>query len=1841
MIKSTFVCVFVATLLFISCSTPEATRFAISTDFEEYISGFTSGEISKHGEIAVSFVQEVPTERENGLFKLSPEVKGKTEWVNNKTILFKPDAPLKNNEEYSVEFALGKVIDVPQEKEVFVFKVKTIKQDLEVDFSGIEPLPGDRNEQQIEGVIYTADRVELSEINKVLEADQEGEKISISWKQDGQQKSHQFQLSGILRKEKKSKVVITWDGTPIDAEAKGTKSVNVLEVGAFELLETRVFRNQNPRIELTFSDPLQTSQNLEGLVRLERPTRLNLLINENKLTITPRARRTSTEVIVVDEALQSKEGKKLGTTIKREVRFSQPNPSVEYLGKGVIMPRSSNLYLPFKAVSLGAVDVSITKIFETNIGQFLQEQNLSGINTWNIQKVGRRVFGEAIPLSSLGSVDPGSWNNYALDLSKMIEPEPGAIYMVEIGFRAHQAVLDCGEANTLIKGSIENRSWELTTEEETEYWNNFGSYYYPRNYNWRDRDNPCTESYYYRDRKIIRNVLASDLGIIAKKAENGEVQLFVTDIRTANPKMGVKVTLFDFQQQELASSTTNADGRVILTAERTPYYAVASIGDQKGYLRLDDGTALSVSDFDVSGARVQKGVKGFLYCERGVWRPGDTLFVSLILEDQNDVLPEDHPVTFELIDPSGQRVDRQTFNGSLNGFYTYQPQTEKQAPTGNWRVTAKVGALSFSKTLKVETVKPNRLKVEVDFDKEEVNGRDRLMKATLSSRWLHGAIAKNLKADIEMNIVSSAPQFQEHQNFSFSDEAISFSSTPSFIFEGKLNEKGEVSVEHTFPELKEGPARVSVNLNLRVFEPSGSFSVGRATTYFYPFKTILGIKSPQKEEDTNRNWLSRKKDQAFEVVSLDEKGNPRSNEQLEYEVYHIQWRWWWERNRENLSSFFERRDVRKVLSGKATTNNVGEGKFNIKLPNSERGGRYLVRVKGIDGGHSASEIVYFDWWGNGDESVSPARLTFSSDKESYQVEEEITLTIPSSEGSKILVSLETGSKILKTAWIDAKAEETTFKFIADASMSPNVYAHVMHVQPHGQEKNDLPIRMYGVIPIEVEDPFTILNPQIETQSEFRPETTSTINISEENGRAMTYTIALVDEGLLDLTNFRTPKPHDVFYAREALGIKTWDMFEYVTNGFSGNISRILSVGGDGSEAKLDPLNEANRFKPMVRFEGPFSLKAGEVNRHNISIPNYVGSVRTMVIAGQDGAYGQKEKTTPVRKPVMVLATLPRVLGPAETVSLPVSVFAMKEGIKNVQVRVEASDIFEVQGVSTATVQFEEPGDELAIFTLKTKSQIGVGKVRVEVKSGEETAYHEIEIAVRNPNTPFVDVRSKILEEGEQWEEVFESQGMLGTNKATLEVSRIPPIDFGRRLDYLLQYPHGCIEQTTSSVFPQLFVGKVMELDSERKEKIESNIQAGITRIAKFMTPTGGLGYWPGNSDPNAWGTTYAYHFLLEAQKLGYYVPSALMTKINQYQKAYARNWTETEYRYSDLLQAYRLYTLALANTPELGAMNRFRERQELTSQARWRLASAYVLVGQPEAANEILTSATLSIPEYKELSRNFGSSVRDQAMILETLALLQRREDAALVARDISAKLSSNTWLNTQATAYSLIGITKFLDQFDAAGEIDAIFSLNSTKQGSIKSGAFITQISLNVDEFNQNRFVIDNNTEGTLFTRLILEGTPLIGDNISFSNSLVQKVEFLDLNGNKIDPAVIEQGTDFIAEVSLSNPGLRGEYKEMALTQIFPSGWEIRNTRMDDQSFSEPTSSFDYQDIRDDRVFTYFNLAPNKTKVFRVQLNASYVGEFYLPAVSTSAMYDETISSRTAGNWVNVVAAE
>ncbi|HOY30863.1 MAG TPA: MG2 domain-containing protein [Bacteroidales bacterium] len=1843
--------IFVILVIFLISKSKSQTIIKVNPAFREYVAAFTSGVISTESAIKVRmnmdlvdssmFEQQVKDE----LFEFSPGIGGKAFWTDTRTVEFRPDKKLPADKLYTVKFYLYKLISVPDSMKIFVFQFHTVKQVFEVNVENHKAYnTNDPGWEKISGSLIAADIAQTEDVQQLLEASQGDRKLKINVFPGGDKKTFTYIIDSVKRGDKESLVDIRWNGKPIGSETKGSVTVAIPSVNDFKLLSIQVVQNPEQYIKLQFSDPLLEDQDLNGIITMEKIKDLKFIIEDNTIRIYPPVENAGNDRLTIGNTVKNNKNKELGKMTTDTVAFDDIKPNIRLIGQGTILPGTNGLILPFEAVNVNTVDIKIFKIYENNVSQFLQVNDLEGER--ELSRVGKLILKKSMPLQSANSsvLNYGKWNRYYLDLAELIKAEQGAIYKVTLSIKkSYSTYTGCtGEASD--QEDNMSASWDETGETEPEdwYYYDYDGYYYYEDYeyyyyDWYERDNPCEESY-YSSKTVSRNVLATDIGIIAKVGNTGQLTIFTTDLVSAKPLAEVSISIKDYQNKELHKVQTNSDGKAVVQLKKVPFLIIASKGNQKAYLKLTGGSALSLSMFDVNGENVRKGLKGFFYGERGVWRPGDSIFLTFILEDKLHKLSPETPVVFDLSNPRGQKVQHIVKTKSVNGFYDFHTATDPGALTGYWTATVSVGGTAFSKSLKIETIKPNRLKIKLDFGSEKINSES---KGILEAKWLHGAIARNLKADINVVLNRSTTAFPKFSNYIFDDPSKRFYSETFKVFSGTLNDEGKADV---FPDIAitgSAPGVLKANFETRVFEQGGEFSVDQFSLFYYPYKTYVGISVP--EGSRYSGMLQTRKNYTVNLVNVDITGALIPSSKIKVDIYKVNWRWWWDNSGDELADFVRGTDNEPYKSLDVSAVN-GRGSFVLNIPDADWG-RYFIRLTDTESGHTTGKTVYFDWpdWASrsreGKEGA--AMLIFSADKEKYQVGDEVKLTIPSSAGARALITLETGNQVLQSYWIDTEKDQTIFKFKVAGEMAPNIYVSVTLIQPHSQTANDLPIRLYGVIPIMVEDPGTHLRPVIQMADVLRPEENASITVKEENGKAMTYTVAMVDEGLLDLTRFKTPDPWNYFYAREALGIKTWDLYDYVMGAYGGQLERILSIGGGDDGDAGNGAKRANRFKPMVRFFGPFALKKGASHAYNFKMPRYVGSVRVMVIAGQDGAYGNAEKTVAVRKPLMLLATLPRVVGPGETVTLPVSVFAMEKYIRNVNVRVTTNGMFSIDDNSSKNITFNEIGDDLVNFQLKAKDAVGIGKVTVMASSGKESAVYEIEIDVRNPNPEVTDVISDVMKSGQSWNTSFKPVGVAGTNKGTIEVSSIPPVNLERRLKFLVQYPYGCIEQTTSSVFPQLYLSDLIDLDDNTKKNTERNIKAGISRICSFQSPSGGFSYWPGGYEADQWASCYAGQFLLEAKDKGYTVSSAVLKKWEKYQKRMSLNWTTEYQKYyynSDLVQAYRLYTLALSKTPEMGAMNLLKEQKNLSVQAKWRLAAAYQLAGHPSVARQLAANASTTIKTYKEMAFTYGSDDRDRAMIVEALSLMDMRNKAAPIVKQISEHLSKELWMSTQTTAFCLLAISKYAGNNSSSG-IDFTYTLNNSSPVTKKSGKSLVTIDMNLKNATQKgKLKIKNNGKGILYARVILSGVPAAGEENAGDNNLKIELMYKSLSGDKIDPSKLEQGTDFMAEVSIANPGLMGYYYNMALSHIFPSGWEIHNTRMDDSYGRVEMSSYDYQDFRDDRVYTFFSIGGNEKKTYKVLLNASYLGRFYLPAVNCAAMYDDAVYARTKGQWVEVV---
>ena len=823
-----------------------------------------------------------------------------------------------------------------------------------------------------------------------------------------------------------------------------------------------------------------------------------------------------------------------------------------------------------------------------------------------------------------------------------------------------------------------------------------------------------------------------------------------------------------------------------------------------------------------------------------------------------------------------------------------------------------------------------------------------------------------------------------------------------------------------------------------------------------------------------------------------------------------------------------------------------------------------------------------------------------------------------------------------------------YTFDVTPDMQPNVYVNVTLLQPYGSVKNDLPVRLYGIVPLMVTSKESRLDPVIESPSEVLPESEMEITVSEKNGRKFAYTLALVDEGLLDLTRFKTPNPWNAFNSRVALGVSTWDIYNNVLGAYGGKIEQMFAIGGD-DELAGNEKGSVNRFPPMVKYVGTFELEAGEKATHKIKLPAYLGRVRVMVVAindknvGDSEAWGCAEKSVIVRAPLMVMGSAPRSVAAGDEIIVPATLIATQDGIGTVTTMIKVnSDMFTIIGEDTKRVELTKEGDKIVLFRLKVNDSIAIvsGGSTIELRAtvGGRLSTYKMDIPMRELSMPVSNGESYVVAAGKTWSGVVDKYGVPGSRKIMLEVSSVAEINSQQRMAYLSEYPYGCIEQITSAVFPILYLVDMVDLTTVERMDAESKVNLVLSKYKNYATPDGSMGYWTGSVNPNLWGSAYALHFMSAAQRKGYTPSSTVYNNLKLAVKNTAVRWSSNSDGYKSLIQAYQLYALALSGSPEFGAMNRLRQSNNMTYEARWMLAAAYATAGRIDIGkmvvadlnfgdNSILTS------REQQVQRNltYGSEDRELAVQLMAASALGMDVDATKLANILSKKLTSNDWMSTQTTAWCMMSIGEYVTK--------------NGKVSKLKFGWNVDGVSGDVDsktnkmiwrkEWNNpknDNISVKNNTEGVLNIRVVSSGISS-GQGVKAStNGLEVSVRYLDSKGNPIDISDVKQGLDFTSEVKVLNTTMESVYNLM-LTEPVASGVEIRPNG---NLYS--SRGVEYQDVRDDRINSFIPfLGANKFVIIKSRFNATFGGVYVLPSISCAAMYDDEISGNTASKSVVV----
>jgi uncharacterized protein YfaS (alpha-2-macroglobulin family) len=1113
---------------------------------------------------------------------------------------------------------------------------------------------------------------------------------------------------------------------------------------------------------------------------------------------------------------------------------------------------------------------------------------------------------------------------------------------------------------------------------------------------------------------------------------------------------------------------------------------------------------------------------------------------------------------------------------------------------------------------------------------------------------LFGSPAGGYQAAVEATLRKQVRSFPAYADFRFDNQAVEVSPSTESLFDGTLDSQGNARLEWVLPAMSNAPSGLEAEVSGRVMEKGGRPNRTGLTIPVDPFVRYVGLKIPGGEAGFVRTGVSLD----IPVILVDTEGQPVAGRTLYYRVFRNQQHWWWEF--EDQSTFRLRfkndTETRLAKEGVLTTS---ENPVALAYAADARG-EYFIEVQDGKSGHTAGLFFSAYAWGEmptGGEGAD--LLTLKADRKGYHPGDKADIRFLSPQQGSVLVTVEKGADVLSFQWVepDRSSEWTSVSIPVTQAMLPTAYVTVSVIQPHSQTANDRPLRMYGVLPISVSDPATRQELELLTPEAFEPETACSVGIRTVDGRPTQFTLAVVDEGLLDLTRFATPDPWKAFYRKERLGVQTYDLFSEVVGANKGDVFRTFAVGGGLDEEYRESqlgAEKVKRFKPVVVFRGPLKTDRNGSARVTFDMPNYIGSVRIMVVAVKGRAYGFAEKAVPVKSDLMVSPSLPRVLGAGDRFSLPVTVFAMERKVGSVDVSVEVQGPVSVLGAKRQRLEFTDTGEKDARFDLAAKSAVGPAKITVKASSSRRTATSVTEIAVRASSPRIYETQEVQLKRGDKVALKVPDKGIEGTNQASLTVWRRPPLRLGQRLRWLIHYPYGCIEQTISSVFPQLYLKTILETGTFDPKEIDRNINGGIARLRKFQLANGAFSYWPGGDEVSVWGTDYAGRFLVEAMKLGYSVPEDLFRNWLRFEKNQVQAGREPAF-----VQIHRLLLLVLAGEPQLGAMNLLKEDslKVMNDVSRWMLAGAYQVSGASKTAQEILQTAGTRVEEAKRCDYwwiTYGTGLRDRAILLEMAVLFQRWPEVNLILDEFTRALASQDWYSTQTLGHMLLALGKAFKTNEGetlpvmAGTIrlpdgtkKKFKTEKTTVEAEITSG-FGNPVEVELDE---------SSSVNRVFCELEWNGVPLEPDMTQFSRNLTLSAEWLNENGEPLDTARLKQGTAFWGRFRTAPVAAHYQrIDNVALVQVLPSGWEIENLRLSGEDLPAWAAKgnpnrFDYMDIRDDRIMWFFNFNPYQDREleFLVKLNAVTAGEFTMPPALCEAMYDANYQARKGGGKVKV----
>jgi uncharacterized protein YfaS (alpha-2-macroglobulin family) len=1345
-----------------------------------------------------------------------------------------------------------------------------------------------------------------------------------------------------------------------------------------------------------------------------------------------------------------------------------------------------------------------------------------------------------------------------------------------------------------------------------------------------------TKDYWVRDSRFIS---LSDLGLITKQGQD-KILVFTNSIKTAGPVEGATINVYSSNNQLIGTANSNAEGVAEIAYSKKefagfrPAMIIAKTADDFNYLPFSN-TTVNTSRFDVGGKRNNlSGFDAYVYAERDIYRPGERINFSVIVRDRQWKCPGDVPLKMKFLLPNGKEL--RSFRKSLNeqGSVEGNMDIATSAITGSYtlEVYTSNDVLLASKSFSIEEFVPDRIKISTKLDKESLKMYEA---TTLSINALNffgpPAANRNYETEIQVKQKYFSPEKFSDYDFSLANQTSFFDKV---VKEGKTDGDGNATEVYQVPATYANMGVLQTNFYTTVFDETGR-PVSRGTSIdIYTQDVFFGIK---------RDWYyyySLNQPVKFELAVVNKDGNG-TNATARVEVIKHEYRTVLTKSG-NYFRYESQKEDKLMIESSVS---VGSNTVYSYVPRSP--GDYEVKVYKPGSGTYVSRSFYsYGNWGSSNASFevnTEGNIDISLDKKSYFSGESVKALFKTPFSGKMLVTMET-DHVISHQYVDVGSNRS-----ADLDLNltgehvPNVYITATLIKPH--EQSDIPLTVaHGFQNVKVEEKSRKIAVGIVAEKKVRSNTHQKVTVKAAPGSFVT--LAAVDNGVLQISNYETPDPYTYFYQKKALQVNAYDLYPLL---FAEMRATLSSTGGDGESDLTKRVNPmpAKRIKVVSYWSGIKKADGSGEAAFEFDVPQFSGELRLMAVSYKNESFGASENTMTVADPIVISTALPRFLSPGDTVMVPVTLTNTTERATSVTAALKAEGPIKVLGGSNQSVSLNAKSEGRAVFSVVADPYIAIGKITVTVNGMGEKFTDATEISVRPPSTlQKVSGSGSITGGSSQKVNIGLSDFMPSSTDYTLVVSRSPALELGEHLKYLVEYPYGCTEQTVSSAFPQLYYGDMadlMQLNKQNKVNANNNIIEAIRKIKMRQLYTGAVTLWDGGGTEDWWSTIYSAHFLLEARKAGFDVDNGLMETMLSYINNRLKTRELITYYYNRDQNkkiaakevAYGLYVLALAGRSNVPTMNYYKSKPELLAlDSRYLLSAAYATAGDKKSFNQLLPSSFSGEVSVTQTGGSYYSDVRDEAIALNALLDVDPgNAQIPVMIKHVGDKLKTKRYLNTQERAFAFLAIGKHAraaNQSTATADI----KVNGKKIAEVDGGSW----SADKKSLGGTNVEIEAKGSGRLYYFWQAEGISVSGAYKEEDSYIKVRKRFYDRFGTPLTGSTFKQNDLVIIGITLER-SFNTPVENVVITDLLPAGFEIENPRTKEipgMDWIKDASSPTALDVRDDRIH-FFVDANNNKQVYYYAVRAVSPGNYKMGPVSADAMYNGEYHSYNGAGIIRV----